>query len=142
MVDPGLFSDVHKGNCTCKYRHSLYSSDWGICRFFSELVCLPNVGVCQSRQITNIFPSDSRKPKIFTCKYRYSLYSSDWGICRSFSEPVCLPNVGVCQSRQIMNIFPSDSRKPKIFTCNYIRMSQCKFFLLLNVRNPPNFNKE
>ena len=82
MVDPGLFGDVQKGNCTCNQMQSLYSTDCDNLPilYFVEPVFFPNVGICQSRQIVNIFPSDSRKPKCFTCNYRHSLYSKDWDI--------------------------------------------------------------
>ena len=65
MVDLGLFGDVHKGNCTWNQMQSLYSTDWDILPILSflEPVFFPNVGICQSRQIVNIFPSDSRKTK-------------------------------------------------------------------------------
>ena len=79
--------------------------------FFLEPVFFPNVGICQSRQIVNIFPSDSRKTKIFTCNldaivvfYRLWYFAdplSCWtGIrsrCRSLPK-----------SCQIANILPSD----------------------------------
>ena len=65
MVDLGLFGDVHKGNCTCNQMQSLYSTDCDNLPilYFVEPVFFPNVGICQSRQIVNIFPSDSRKTK-------------------------------------------------------------------------------
>ena len=71
MVDPGLFGDFHKGNCTCNQMQSLYSTDCDNLPilYLVEPVFVPNVGICQSRQIVNIFPSDSRKPKIFTWNY-------------------------------------------------------------------------
>ena len=44
-------------------------------------------------------------------------------------------------SRQNMNIFPSDSHKPKSLPGNIFRWVQIQnFFLMLNVRNPPNFD--
>ena len=63
--------------------------------------------------------------------------------CRSFSflEPFFFPNVGIRQPRQNMNIFPSDSHKPKSLPGNIFRWVQIQnFFLMLNVRNPPNFD--
>ena len=71
MVDLGLFGDVHKGNCTCNQMQSLYSTDCDNLPilYLVEPVFVPDVGICQSRQIVNIFPSDPVKPKIFTWKY-------------------------------------------------------------------------
>ena len=117
MVDLGLFGDVHKGNCTCNQMQSLYSTDCDNLPilYLVKPVFVPNVGICQSRQIVNNFPVRSRKTKIFTCNQMQSLYSTD---CDNLPilylvEPVFVPNVGICQSRQIVNIFPSDSRKTK-----------------------------
>ena len=71
MVDPGLFGDFHKGNCTCNQMQSLYSTDCDNLPilYLVKPVFVPNVGICQSRQIVNNFPVRSRKTKIFTWKY-------------------------------------------------------------------------
>ena len=133
MVDLGLFGDVHKGNCTCNQMQSLYSTDCDNLPilYLVKPVFVPNVGICQSRQIVNNFPVRSRKTKIFTCNQMQSLYSTD---CDNLPilylvKPVFVPNVGICQSRQIVNNFPVRSRKTKIFTWKYIRMNpNVKFF--------------
>ena len=106
-----------------------------ICRSFisSNRFIVPDVGICQSRPIVNIFPSDPVKPKIFTCNQMQSLYSTD---CDNlpilyFVEPVFFPNVRICQSRQIVNIFPSDSRKTKnLYLELYSNESKCKISFL------------
>ena len=49
----------------------LYSTDCDILPILSSIepVFFAYVGICQSRQILNNFPSDSRKTKIFTWNY-------------------------------------------------------------------------
>ena len=128
MVDPGLFGDFHKGNCTCNQMQSLYSTDCDNLPilYLVEPVFVPNVGICQSRQIVNNFPVRSRKTKIFTCNQMQLMYSTDSDILLilfSSLNRFVPKNVGFAKSRQIANISRQIPLKPKYFTWKYIPMN-------------------
>ena len=71
MVDPGLFGDVQKGNCTWNQMQLMYSIDSDNLPVFLSLdrFVPKNVGFAKSRQITNISRQILIKPKSFTWKY-------------------------------------------------------------------------
>ena len=122
--------DFQKGNCTCNQMQSLYFTDCDNLPtlYLVEPVFVPNVGICQSRQIVNIFPSDPVKPKSLPVIRCNRCILQIVIICRSF----ILSNWFSFQMSEFANIvkpwiiFPSDPVKPKSLPGNifeWIQMS-------------------
>ena len=127
MVDPGLFGDVQKGNCTWNQMQLMYSTDSDNLPVFLSLdrFVPKNVGFAKSRQITNISRQILIKPKSFTWNQMQLMYSTDSDNLLVFlSLNRFVPkNVGFAKSHQISNISRQILIKPKSFTWKYIRMN-------------------
>ena len=107
MVDLGLFGDVHKGNCTCNYRHSLYSKDWDILPILSWTgflsKCRSFANPVKSRIFSRQIPVNQNALPVIIgirCILKIGIF------CRSFPEPVFFPNVGVLPIPSNHEYFP------------------------------------